>query len=309
MNSVNANPDGSPLKLLMIGTGKRIKKNMPVWVQKNLLELSRLPDVQRPTVLIVSSEPSIPWELAYLRLGEREGNKDFLGAFFVVGRWVFGQKDIDTGKQIPEYPPPMSVHVQSMAVISGDYSKTKHWNALKGAEEEAAGLVKTYGATSVTADRQLATWLDEHPNVDLIHFAVHGKWDLTGSQSGIVLVDGGVLKPDVVMGITFQKKPFVFLNACQLGQGEETLGDYGGIAEAFLEAGAAGVVAALWNVDDRKAKELAEEFYKTVKTTETEPGELFRRERSGFWEDTKSKLFLAYQFFGHPRLRMKLNLP
>ena len=48
---------------------------------------------------------------------------------------------------------------------------------------------------------------------------------------------------------------FVFLNACQVGAGQRVLGDYAGLATAFLSAGAAGVVAALWNVHDLAARE------------------------------------------------------
>ena len=54
--------------------------------------------------------------------------------------------------------------------------------------------------------------------------------------------------------------PLVFLNACQVGAAREVLGDYAGMAEAFLHAGASAVIAPLWTIDDGAAKTLALSF-------------------------------------------------
>jgi CHAT domain-containing protein len=100
--------------------------------------------------------------------------------------------------------------------------------------------------------------------------------------------------------------PFVFLNACQVGGGEQILGDYAGLAEAFLFAGASGVVAPLWSIDDRLARELAVRFYE--RTFEgAGPADVLRRERAAFRSapDVTSATFLAYQYFGHPALRLR----
>jgi CHAT domain-containing protein len=234
-------------------------------------------------------------------------SEDFLGSAFAVGRWVHGAEDVD-GHRVPPYPPPTEVLVGNMAVVSGHYN-TKYWNALEGAEQEAGELVASYHAVPVNADGDLATWLSQQGATDAIHFAVHGKWSASGGQDGIILVDGTALTSKEIRGITLTNKPFVFLNACQLGQGEKILGDYGGIAKAFLDAGAAGVVAALWNVDDKEAKKLALGFYEQAKSTQVCPAEIFRKLRSSFEKDMHSKLALAYQYFGHPQMRMMLNLP
>jgi hypothetical protein len=309
MNEVNGRPAEKPLEPFMIGKGKEIRKQIPVWIRRKLLELSKLfasPDGPRPTVLIVSDEANIPWELAYLHLDGAEPREDFLGAAFVVGRWVRGYPDVH-GNQVPTYPPPTDLRIGSMAIVTGDYSGAKYWAQLEGAIAEANELADRYHATPVNADSQLVSWLADSADFDLIHFAVHGKWTMGDDPDGIVLGDGSTLRPDEVLGVTLKNKPFVFLNACQLGQGKVTLGDYGGIAAAFLEAGASGVVAALWNVDDKQARELATRFYSEMQQNATGPGEVFRRQRATFAEDTGSKLSLAYQFFGHPQMRMTLE--
>lgn len=308
MNSVNGYPADKNLGLMMIGNGKEIRWQIPVWVRRKLRELSALfadSNKLRPSVFIVSDEPHIPWELAYLRLDLPGQSEDFLGSAFAVGRWVHGAEDVD-GNRVPPYPPPTELVVSKMAVVSGHYD-TKYWKALEGAEQEAGELVASYHAVSVNADGQLATWMSQQAAADAIHFAVHGKWSAGGGQDGIILVDGTTLTSKEIRGIKLTKKPFVFLNACQLGQGERILGDYGGIAKAFLDAGAAGVVAALWNVDDKEAKNLALNFYEQAKSTQVYPAEIFRKLRSSFQEDAHSKLALAYQYFGHPQMRMMLK--
>jgi hypothetical protein len=309
MNSVNGYPADKDLGLMMIGNGREIRWQIPVWVRQKLRELSALfadPKKPRPSVFIVSDEPHIPWELAYLKLYLPGRSEDFLGSAFAVGRWVHGTEDVD-GNRVPPYPPPTEVVVGNMAVVSGHYD-TKYWKALEGAEQEAGELVASYHAVPVNADGQLATWLSQQAAADAIHFAVHGKWSAGGGQDGIILVDGTTLTSKEIRGIKFTKKPFVFLNACQLGQGEKILGDYGGIAKAFLDAGAAGVVAALWNVNDKEAKNLALGFYEKAKLEHVYPAEIFRKLRSSFQEGVHSKLALAYQYFGHPQMRMMLNL-
>jgi len=71
------------------------------------------------------------------------------------------------------------------------------------------------------------------------------------------------LKPQHVESVTMSRPMFVFLNACQVGAGQRVLGDYAGLATAFLSAGAAGVVAALGNVHDLAARDVAVNFYRT----------------------------------------------
>ena len=72
------------------------------------------------------------------------------------------------------------------------------------------------------------------------------------------------LKPQHMESVTMPRPMFVFLNACQVGAGQRVLGDCAGLATAFLSAGAAGVVAALWNVHDLAARDVAVNFYRDL---------------------------------------------
>src|SRR5690606_29923004 len=119
-----------------------------------------------------------------------------------------------------------------------------------------------YAAINVNAGRlEVLQCLNGSPEADVLHFAVHGIYDPNSVMNGIVLVDGNILDEFEVRGSDLGHAPFVFLNACQVGSGQAILGDYGGMAHAFLYAGAAGVVAPLWSIKDSIAREIAMRFY------------------------------------------------
>lgn len=317
MNQVHLNAaNQSNLTLLLRGTGSTIAAKIPLWVRQRLYQLSRMAGEPK-SILLVSNEPNVPWELAWIEVEGGDDGENFLGAEFSVGRWVIGTASAVTGKVKPPYPPPTQLGASRMAVVSGDYTSTRGWKDLAGAHEEARELKARYGAESVSADGTLATWLDSADGFDLIHFAVHGKSDITGSNGGIALTDGKMLTPEMIAGLRLKGSPFIFLNACQLGQGEATLAEYGGVAAAFLEAGAGGVIAALWNVDDAAARDLALNFYTSGAALESGASRFIRDVRARFGEPVPDNdpaarapsLLLAYQFFGHPRMRLDLNFP
>ena len=103
--------------------------------------------------------------------------------------------------------------------------------------------------------------------------------------------------------------PLVFLNACQVGAAREVLGDYAGMAEAFLHAGASAVIAPLWTIDDGAAKTLALSLLQVRlrhgRATRRNPaGEEPREMRTPYERSPPSLVCLSYQFFGHPRYRL-----
>ena len=170
--------------------------------------------------------------------------------------------------------------------------------------------MQQYRASPVNAlSATVIDCLKGHPPADVLHFAVHGTYAPEGVLEGLILIDGERLDPMVVKGCAFARAPFVFLNACQVGSGNEVLGDYSGMAEAFLHAGAAAVVAPLWSIDDVAAKELALRFYKRVFVDGATPASALREERSAYAGPggDGAATRLAYQYFGHPGLSLHRN--
>ncbi len=313
MNEVNKSQGQEGTYELLIGHGLEIQQHMPpeFW---DLLRAVNAAAPGLPTVLFLSQDPFIPWELAVLDepLFDPEA-APFLGAQAVVGRWV-QPGDRQTR---PRLPPPAELEVGRMSFVTGVYSGATAPRRLKEAEAEVEELQAKFSqdgpADRVTrVDAKLKEILDclrLDPGADLLHFSLHGRFDPSGLEDGLLLVDNKWLMPSQVKGTNLRHGPFVFLNACQVGQGNDVLGVYAGMAEAFLFAGASAVVAPLWSVDDKVAHDIALSFYQATLRdgSDTPAAEVLRRERAKFNRDQQAATYLSYQFFGHPEMRLRLR--
>ena len=291
--------EGSPtMTRTLRGLGRLISEQLPAVFWEVLAAVAATVPGRVPSVLLLSAEPYVPWELALMEQPLDGTAPPYLSAQVDVGRWVLAP-------QRPRLPPPQAVTARSMAVVSGVYDQDPGWQRLVEAEAEAAELSKQYGAAAVDATTvDVLGLLDGDPAADVLHFAVHGQYDPNGAQDGLVLLDGP-LDPIQVTGADLPSHPFVFLNACQVGSGSAVLGDYAGMARAFLAAGASGVVAPLWSIDDVIARQLAVRFYERT-LAGMPPAQALREERRAFQDAPAggSSTMLAYQLFGHPRMRI-----
>jgi hypothetical protein len=291
--------EGRPTQFIaMRGIGLTIAEQLPLEFWDALSRVAARIDARPPSILFLSAEPYVPWELAVVDPPLDPNLPPFLAAQATVGRWVLGQRR-------PILPPPMSVPVEGIAAVSGVY-ELPGWQRLAEAEAEAADIVRVYEAMPVEATiGGILDLLRGRPAADVIHFAVHGTYDAEEAIDGLILIDGSALDPLAVKGIPLRGHPFVFLNACQVGRGSQLLGDHAGLAAAFLFAGASGVIAPLWSIDDRLARDIATRFYERAMRGEA-PAEIMRTERAAFRDtpETTSSTYMAYQFFGHPGLRL-----
>lgn len=323
-----ADPTGTYDKLT--GIGWRIGAKIPTPIFHTLKAIAEAPDRDRPaTMLLLTEESAVPWELAALG-GNRDiqsaagGSSPFLGAHFAIGRWP-----IAASTTTPPVPDPRSIEVHQAALVRADYEGVGDgWRPLDGAKQEVAALVNDYIPAI-----EWTPLIDEvkenlFSEVDVIHFALHGQVDGSPGESGLVLLrkDGDKVRPaylsaDEILGLLtrdpgpFPRRPFVFLNACQVGQGQELLGDYAGLAAAMIEAGARAVVACIWNVNDGIAGSISREFYRRADTGES-PAEILRSVRTRYVrpapgapapaDPTTASVptLIAYQYFGHPGMRV-----
>jgi CHAT domain len=297
--TIKAN-EGQPfLKPSLIGQGKKISAEVPSAFWGVLRGVIDAVAPRTPAIQILSAEAHVPWELAVLP-------DDFelidglappmLAAQASVGRWVVGPP--------PDVPPPATLTVRRIAVVSGVYPGGAH---LEEAEAEAQKLEELWDAVPVDAQaEQLVLAVEAQPPYDVLHFAVHGTYGADAQAGGILLADGTKMDESVVLGFQLVARPLVFLNACQVGSGSQVLGDYAGIAAAFLRAGASAVIAPLWSVDDVAAREISLRVYERLFNGAT-PADALRQERASFMRsaDTSKSTFLAYQFYGHPALNVE----
>jgi hypothetical protein len=280
----------------LCGVGRQIADAMPseFWALLDAVRnrKQRNDDV---TLLILSAEPHVPWELALVPKAWRTCDSPFLAAEASVGRWVLRPHS-------QRISPPVHTSGRPFSVIAGRYPGAAR---LKGAEAEAAELARRFNGQRVAASLSAVLPHLEAADAQVFHFAVHGVSRARSARDGLYLIDGEYLEPTTVFGLEFENSPFVFLNACEVATGQEVLGAYAGLAAAFVSVGAAAVIAPLWEIDDASAGDLALELYDRCASGET-PADVLREARQTFRPGARSATFIAYQLFGHPLLGLSL---
>ena len=286
-----------------------------------------------PTVLIVSADPYVPWELARIDPPLFAELPPYLGAQAVVGRWLrIAPKSATTAAGVarprhrPPPHPPYTIDVQHMAVMAGMYKEASGLARLPMAEEEASALAKTYDAIPLAASLQslkhlLDATLEHHfakiGGAGAVHFAGHGDFDPTRPDaSTLYLSDGRPLSSLAFRSANYggdgQPQPLIFLNACMIGIGGEILGAAGGFPGNCLAGGFGAVLGALWEVNDVVARDVALEFWRRALPTDgTKPesiGVILRDIRSKFvsgGEAVPVATYLSYVYYGHPCLTLQ----
>jgi CHAT domain-containing protein len=145
------------------------------------------------------------------------------------------------------------------------------WQQLPGARKEAAEVVKIMRideprllidgkATKAEVAARLAG-----KRTDFIYLATHGIANSTNPMDGsfLALANGHLFGRDLRhsrFDIWSAFHPLVVLSACQTGLGRTFEGGAYGIARAWVQAGAAQVIASLWNVSDEATQQLMARF-------------------------------------------------
>lgn len=300
MRGVEQRKKSADLAHYLRGVQRLVGDQVPkdIWTAlESVAEVLRDPDSNskvHPAVLFATAEPFVPWELARVPRPWDADRPALLGAQVEFGRWLY-----DDDNELPA--PVVQVNVRDVAVVKGEYTGSAR---LVEAEEEADHLTSEYGATQVPADlAAVLACLEGRPAADLVHFAVHGRLDVTGLQDGIVMNDKSTLGFESILGVETGRSKLTFLNACQVGEAQEVLGDTAGIVPSFIRIGAQGVIAPLWKVDDKAARGFAERFYAELRAG-GRVADFLARERAAAVDAVGSprSTVLAYLFFGHPRL-------
>lgn len=321
VDEASTTPDTLNLYASLVGRGKsQIARRMPKPVRDALHDVAATVAPRAPTVLLVSQDPYVPWELAVLDPplpGTPAGGSPFLGAQAAISRWVL------QSEPPPPIDPPRHLDVRSTALVTGVYEEVPDWNRLESAEREVDELEKRWPSpqrVEATLPAVLKC-INGEPAADIIHFALHGQFSMEGARQGLVLIgtvrghpdqkEPEFLKPSHVASGGLARHPLVFLNACQVGANRMVLGNYSGMAGDFVGIGASGVVAPLWSVNDEVASDFAIEFYEATLDRGETPAEALRAARAKVTKAAvdagapeASGTRLAYQFFGHPNMRL-----
>jgi len=309
--------------------GRRVGGRLPPQFYTALHEVAARVAPQPPAVMIVSREPYVPWELAWVEPPLDDSRPNYLGAQALVGRWLRDDTDDGSGEAVagsllrrPETHPRARLDVHRLAVVAAWYKAASGLRRLPKAEEEAKALVARHHGLALAASaqtmRQLLTaklydGAEPVGPVGAVHFAGHGDFDpALPDGTALYLIDGIPLRSSVFASARYggERQPLLFLNACMLGIGGEVLGDMGGFPGNSLRGGFGGVLGALWEVDDAVAHDIAVEFWRRALPDPPGRGEpvaaILRDLRARYVPDAlpAPATYLSYVYYGHPRLTL-----
>lgn len=161
---------------------------------------------------------------------------------------------------------------------------------LFASREEADGIMSTLpwgtGMKAVGFDANRARVVSpELASYRIVHFATHGVIDNEHPElSGIVLslfdreghsLDGFLRLHDIYN--LRLPADLIVLSACSTGLGKDVKGEgLIGLTRGFMYAGATGVVASLWKVDDEATAELMKRFYQGIFNKDLTPAAALR---------------------------------
>jgi hypothetical protein len=253
-------------------------------------------------IRVLTREPSIPWEMLYLRDpdGETTGNGCFLAELGLL-RW----------NAALGYPPArVKIDCDSAFYLIPDYPAPF---TLQSTATDRALLEKLFKAKRLEATKRRMYDLFEAEPFDLFHAGCHGEavpgrpW-----ESGLLLLDaspGGTpeyLRPFFLEGgLKCPNRPLVFLNACQVGKPEEGMTGAAGLGQAFLDSRKASIlVAPMWSVHDHTASLFAQSFYEKLVGGSTLVSAV--RHARQVAKAAGDPTWLAYSVWGHPFARIEL---
>ncbi|WP_373486873.1 CHAT domain-containing protein [Blastomonas sp.] len=144
---------------------------------------------------------------------------------------------------------------------------------------------------------------------DIVYLASHGLANSTNPMDGsFIALTGGHLYGRDLRGSRFDAwaghHPLVVLSACQTGLGKTFDGGTFGVARAWFAAGAAQVVASLWNVDDQATAYLMEQFAEKLYfgATPEEAMQMAQRRAAAEYPDDPGA-WASFSVYGAPATR------
>ncbi len=303
-------------ELMIQSLGKTIRQAMPpaFWPVLSAVHQAMLAsgETRLPNVLMLTTESHVPWELALMEEADKlaPDAPPHLGCQVNIGRWPLRHAEL---------PPREQVAVRHLAVVFGDYAARSLWRKLDKAEQEARQLGQLYGGILLQADaaqlKQLLYAKLGPPSpggAEVVHFACHGEALQDHVLDAAVILENGARLSPLLFGnapLGKVSRPFLFMNACQVGKAGELLASFSGFAGEAIKGGFRGFLAPLWSVDDGLAHDTAMAFYKRAFGSPNTAGQpvaaILRELRAQFADDEPNSLTrLAYVYYGHPGLTL-----
>lgn len=248
------------------------------------------------TLLVLSDEPWIPWEMVY-PYRDDETETDFL-----AGSWHFSRWQAGLGLN-----PGLTVQTVQLVTPTLDLDFVKEEKEYF--DQMPSVLPRIVVGAPITDRARFLAQIGEG-KVQLLHFATHANFEGgNADRSPIHLEMGEVIEPIDMSGPATagirRERPLVFLNACHGGRLEFTLTGLGGWAERMVkQVAATAFVGAYWEINDRLASLFARTFYDQLRGNATLAA-AFHTARQTIREAAPANpTWLAYTLYGDPNARI-----
>jgi hypothetical protein len=259
---------------------------------------------QSRSLLIVSDEPHIPWELLWPYDPEGRWLDDApLCLQLRMARWLRRE-----AQGIANYEPEQTLSLHSLAVLVPTSS------GLPAAQRERAfmsALMSQHGlrdASPSLLTRAAVKHLLKQGDYSWVHVAAHGNFypDDPAGELAIWLEDNQPLTSKAIVGVVEaylrEHRPAFFFNACEVGRQGWAITGLGGWASRLISAGAGLFLAPQWVVDDGAALRFSQALYRSLLAGEpaaeaVRQGRLAARRKG-------DPTWLAYSLYAHPNARL-----
>ena len=270
-------------------------------------------------LVMLSSEPFIPWELVHLKEpGQPLPDESWFLAQLGLVRWLY----CGDGSY-----PTQTLHARDdrIRVLCPDYVDPAL--QLKQTPREKQFLIDQLGAKPVAPQESEVRAMLRAGGFDILHFAGHGLADSADIANAKLLLEGrqerGTYVRTYLSATTVEQqarladpngdKPLVVLNACQVGRAGVQMSSLGGFAYAFLNRGAGAFISSMWSVGDKPASTFVTTLYeellrgRSISEAAVRARAKARKAGDGTW--------LAYAVYAHPQARLhtkptrRLRLP
>jgi hypothetical protein len=258
------------------------------------------------SLLILSDEPHLPWELLW-PYGEGWEDDGPWCLTLPLSRWLARSTSGEGNSGAPGILP-----LTAFACVAPDDTQ------LPAAQQERIFLQHLLGRRGVRdVSPPTSTWgavmdLLRTGLFDWFHATTHGKFSLDApdQRSVLLLEKHQSLTPQHFVGAKIEEgirrnRPAFVFNFCHAGRMGWGLTGLGGWADRLISCGAGLFLGPLWRVADETASQMARSFYEHLLDGETTVAEAVRSARREA-RKAGNPTWLAYSLYAHPNATVRL---
>lgn len=255
------------------------------------------------TLLVVSDEPHIPWELVwpYSPATGRADEAPWAVTLRLL-RWL--RRDaVSTGYA----GPPAVIPLRRLACVAPDRTGLAHLADERDFLRDLLRALALEDVSPAAAQRRAVLALLRRGGYDWLHVIAHGAPPGDDAPAGAIELEDALLLPDDLIGpqaesYIHQVRPGFVLNICHGGRQRWGLTQLDGWANVLIGAGAGLVAAPRWSVTDRQALAFAQSFYRHLLGNAPVAHAVYEARRAAFAAGDPT--WLAYSVYAHPSARV-----